>query len=114
MINVRRMDAPLFSVLGHLLPWLLLCALFAGVGVMHVTARILVVRVGYQLSTAEAQYQRLSREHDRLKLELATLKSPAKLERVARERLGMGPPPGGRVVAVGPAEPKLSKGPALE
>ena len=32
------------------------------------------------------------REHDRLKLELATLRSPARLEAIAREKLSMGPP----------------------
>jgi cell division protein FtsL len=45
----------------------------------------------------------LTRENDRLKLELATLKNPARLERLAREKLGMAMPSGPVVIAV-PAE----------
>ena len=37
----------------------------------------------------EAESRTLARENDRLKLELATLKRPARLEAIAREQLGM-------------------------
>jgi hypothetical protein len=61
-----------------------------------------VVDAGYRLSSAEAHSRVLQRENDRLKLELATLKTPARLERLAREKLGMGLPAAGAVLAVGP------------
>jgi len=90
------------GVLLHLLPAVVLMALITAVGLVHVTGRVMVVDAGYRLSRAEAESRTLQRENDRLKLELATLKTPARLERLAREKLGMGLPAAGAVLAVGP------------
>ncbi len=92
-------------VLMNLLPAVLLFGLFAGVGILHVTSRVLVVDMGYRLSKAESEGRSLTRENDRLKLELATLKAPARLERLAREQLGMAMPAGSAVVALPPELP---------
>ncbi len=87
-------------VLLHLLPAVLLFSLFAGVGMLHVTSRVLVVDMGYRLSQAESDGRALTRENDRLKLELATLKAPVRLEKLAREQLGMAMPAGSSVVSL--------------
>jgi cell division protein FtsL len=92
-------------VLMHLLPAVLLFALFAAVGILHVTSRVLVVDMGYRLSKAQSEGNALTRENDRLKLELATLKAPARLEKLAREQLGMMMPPGSAVVSLPPELP---------
>lgn len=89
------------AVILHLLPAFVVCGIFAAVGLMHVTSRVMVVGVGYQLSKLELENRDLTRENDRLKLELATLKSPQRLEKVARDQLGMMPPPSGSVIAMG-------------
>jgi len=98
------------AVLGQLLPAVLLSLLFATVGVIHVTSRLLVVHAGYRLSALENDGRSLVRENDRLKLELATLRSPARLERIAREKLALGPPPAGSVIAL--SAPKARPSPA--
>ena len=85
------------SILWQLLPAALLVAVFSGVGVMHVMSRVQVVDSGYRLSQLEQRSHALGLENDRLKLELATLKNPSRLERVAREQLGMAPPATGSV-----------------
>jgi cell division protein FtsL len=92
-------------VLMHLLPAVFLFTLFAAVGILHVTSRVLVVDMGYRLSKAESESRSLTRENDRLKLELATLKAPSRLERLAREQLGMAMPAGSAVVALPPELP---------
>jgi cell division protein FtsL len=97
-------------VLMHLLPAVLLFALFAAVGILHVTSRVLVVDMGYRLSKAQSEGNALTRENDRLKLELATLKAPARLEKLAREQLGMMMPPGSAVVALPPQLPGARQG----
>ena len=98
----------------ELLPAAILCALFATVGIVHVSSRVMVVDVGYKLSVLEQKSRELDREHDRLKIELATLKSPHRLELIARERLGMVAPPAGTVISVGPSAPRLGRAaPAL-
>jgi len=96
----------LFQVWLQLLPGALLAALFAAVGILHVTSRVLVVDAGYRLSRMEEENRQLTLQNDRLKLELATLLSPARLERLSREQLQLQPPPAGAVI------PVLSKVPA--
>ncbi|WP_223636418.1 cell division protein FtsL [Corallococcus sp. EGB] len=97
---LSRPSVSVARVLMHLLPAVALFTLFAAVGILHVTSRVLVVDMGYRLSNAEGENRSLTRENDRLKLELATLKAPARLERVAREQLGMAMPKGGAVVSL--------------
>lgn len=101
--------ASVLQVLWHLLPAFVLGGAFALVGVLHVSSRVLVVRSGYQLSELEGEHRSLQRENDRLKLELATLKNPARLERIARD-LGMGQPAAGDVVSLVPA-PRMGRVP---
>jgi cell division protein FtsL len=96
-------------VLVHLLPAVLLFALFAAVGILHVTSRVLVVDMGYRLSKAESEGRSLTRENDRLSLELATLKAPARLEKLAREQLGMMMPPGSAVMSLEPELPGVRR-----
>ncbi|ATB27827.1 cell division protein FtsL [Melittangium boletus] len=98
--GVGSNGASVGRVFLHLLPAVLLFALFAGVGILHVTSRVLVVDMGYRLSRAEAEGRDLTRENDRLKLELATLKNPSRLEKLAREKLGMSMPTGPAVIAL--------------
>jgi cell division protein FtsL len=80
----------------------LLAALAITLGVFHVWARTRVVAAGYELGELQKEHVRLSSEHDRLSIEVETLRSPAALERFARTRLGMAPPAPGAVRAAGP------------
>ena len=77
----------------------LVAALAVALGVFHVWARTRVVAAGYELGELQKEHVRLTSEHDRLRIEVETLRSPAALERFARTRLGMAPPAPGAVVA---------------
>ena len=100
--ELRTRGAMPFSVIFlELLPAALAIALLAAVGVVHVTSRVLVVRVGYELSKLDTEATALTRDNDRLKLELATLKSPARLESIAKSQLGMGPPAASSIIHLG-------------
>lgn len=79
-----------------------LAAVAVALGVFHVWARTRVVAAGYELGELQKEHVRLSSEHDRLRIEVETLRSPAALERFARTRLGMAPPAPGAVRAAGP------------
>lgn len=85
----NRGGVPLSVILGEILPAALAVLLLSVVGIVHVTSRVLVVSQGYELSRLDAQQTELLRENDRLKLELATLKGPARIESVARSQLGL-------------------------
>jgi cell division protein FtsL len=58
----------------------------------HVWSRLQVIDLGYALAAQRTVRQKLQEENRELRLELATLTSPERLESAARFRLGMHPP----------------------
>ena len=101
-LELRARGALPFSIIFlELLPAALAIALLAAVGVVHVTSRVLVVKVGYELSKLDQESTALQRDNDRLKLELATLRSPARPENIARTELGMAPPAASAIIHLG-------------
>jgi cell division protein FtsL len=64
----------------------------------HVWVRLQVVRLGYVLSTTTKLQDQLEQENRELKVEIATLTSPERLERLARVRLGLREPEKNQVV----------------
>jgi cell division protein FtsL len=76
------------------------CALIASAMLLHAWVRTRVTEGGYELSRLSAEYRELTREHERLQIAAAELKSPQRIEELARTRLNMGPPPVDRVVVL--------------
>ncbi|MFO8071898.1 MAG: cell division protein FtsL [Polyangia bacterium] len=66
----------------------------------HLHVRFEGVRLGYETSRARAVHTRLLLERRELRLELASLKSPERVEAEARERLDMQAPDHERIVPV--------------
>ena len=88
------------------------CALIAAAGLFHAWVRTQVTEEGYQLSRLSAEHQALLREREKLTLWSAQLKTPGRIEQLAREKLGMGPAATDRVVVL--AENRLlSTAPSL-
>lgn len=81
------------------LPAVLGVALVA-MALLHVWLRLQVVHLGYVLSTISKLQSQLEQENRELKVELATLTSPARLEAMARARLGMAEPQRSQVVVL--------------
>jgi cell division protein FtsL len=75
-------------------------ALVVAITLVLVWVRLQTVHTGYRLSAARHLAHRLEQEQRELELEIATLTSPRRLEALARERLGMGPPAPGQIVSV--------------
>jgi cell division protein FtsL len=78
----------------------LLAACLIAAVLVHVWLRLQVVQVGYVLSTTSKLQGRLEQEKRELKLELATMVSPDRLEALARKRLGLLPPEKGQVIVL--------------
>jgi cell division protein FtsL len=76
----------------EILPAALAVLLLAVVGIVHVTSRVMVVKMGYELSRLDAKAVELARENDALKVELATMTSPSSLAPVAKAQLSMNVP----------------------
>jgi len=56
---------------------------------LFVWSRIGVVQVGYEISHANKVYQNLNKENQRLRVEVASLKSPSRIEEIAKSRLDL-------------------------
>ena len=85
--------------------WRLFLGVFLGLVLItavlvHVWLRLQVVRMGYVLSTTSKLQTRLEQENRELKVELATLMSPDRLEVLARQRLGLGAPEKGQIIVL--------------
>jgi cell division protein FtsL len=64
-----------------------------------------VVRLAYRMQASEQQVRDLAQERDQLRLELASLKDPQRIYRVAIDQLGMSLPRRDQLVIV-TREPK--------
>jgi len=64
--------------------------LFSGFG--YVWCRVQVVQLGYKLSDADRTHTQLLNDSKKLHLELARLKAPERVERIAIEQLGLNRP----------------------
>ena len=84
---------------GLLFPILVSCALVC-VALLLVWQRLRVVQLGYVFSTSAKLERRLEQENRELRLELATLTAPERLEAMARRRLGLRDPRKGQVVVL--------------
>jgi cell division protein FtsL len=93
----ERSSSPHGFRLGPLLLASFLC--LAGVGV-YMWPRVQVVGLAYRMQTAEQRLRELVQERDQLRLELASLKDPQRIFRIATEQLGMSMPQQDQVVIV--------------
>lgn len=70
----------------------LACAILAAGASLHLWVRTRVTERGYQLARLSSDSRDLTREHQALQIKAAELKSPQRIEQLARAHLGMGPP----------------------
>jgi cell division protein FtsL len=84
----------------HVTATTLLLLGLVGVVLLHVWLRLQVVHMGYVLSTTSKLQNQLEQEHRELKVELATLTSPDRLEAMSRRRLGLTLPEKGQVIVL--------------
>lgn len=69
---------------------MLIC--FMGTGIGYVWSNFERTQIGYNFSQLKKEEMRLQEINQKLILELATLKSPQNLERLAIQQLGLSPP----------------------
>lgn len=72
--------------------------LLTGTGIGYVWSNFKTTEIGYDLSQLKEQEMKLREVNRKLRLELATLKSPQNLERVAVSKLGLRPPTPDQIV----------------
>jgi len=63
-----------------------------GCSLFYVWSHQQIISLGYETSEAAREEQALLQENKRLRLELASLKAPGRIERMAQHELGLVPP----------------------
>lgn len=69
--------------------WIAFMALFIIELFSYAWCRVQCIRVGYEISGAVADHKKELAIRNNLKIELARLKSPQRVARIAREQLGL-------------------------
>lgn len=80
--------------------WLLLLLVFVAELLFYTWCRVQYVNVGYAYSLAAANHQRLTDMQNKLKVELARLKSPERIEKIAKQKLGLVTPSPEQVITL--------------
>jgi cell division protein FtsL len=73
---------------------------FIGGSLFYVWTRIQVIQLGYQISNALKEERTLTETNKKLKVEIATLKSYARIEKLAVEELRMAKPKPEQVIVI--------------
>jgi len=100
MITEIRRETPVFPALPQRRGILGLAVLFLVLAVFSVWMSGHYYRVGYGVSVALEEKQVLQKEQALLKTEILTLRSPARIEAIARGQLGMVEPKTERIIRV--------------
>jgi cell division protein FtsL len=84
-----------------LFPYLIIfTVLLTLVSLFHVWSRVKVIDLGLQITEAGRTLKECQQEKTRLRLEVASLKNPARIELVAKQDLGMALPTDQQVIVV--------------
>jgi cell division protein FtsL len=81
--------------------FLMVCmVLLTVVSVFHVWSRFKLIDLNLEISDLNRQLKEAEQEQKRLKLEVASLKTPSRIETIAKEELGMALPTEQQVIVV--------------
>ncbi|MBR9986505.1 MAG: cell division protein FtsL [Desulfosarcina sp.] len=69
--------------------WIVLMVLFFVEALFYAWCRVQCVNAGYGIDRENRRHQALLKERNTLRIELARLKSPERIETIARTRLGL-------------------------
>jgi cell division protein FtsL len=86
--------------LNLLILFSLLMFFFIGGSLFYVWSRIQVIQVGYEISNSLKEERALTEANKKLRLEIATLKSYARIEKLAMEELRMVKPKPEQVIVI--------------
>jgi len=69
--------------------WIFIASVLMAVALLYVWSHIHMTELEYQVARELSSREQITEEQTKLKIELATLKSPQRIETIARERLQM-------------------------
>jgi len=85
---------------NRILFFILFLVFLIGGSLFYVWSRIQVIQIGYEISNTLKEERALAEANKRIRLEIATLKSYTRIEKIAVEELGMGKPKPDQVIVI--------------
>ena len=98
MITEIRREPPAIPVAPRRGRMAALVAALLGIGLFNVWLSGQYIRTGYRVSSALEERRTLQKEQEFLRTEILTLKSPGRIDAIARAQLGMVPAQMDRVI----------------
>ncbi len=84
----------------RLFPLLVLIAVLLILSLFVVWSRLQVVHLEYEISSLEGRVREVAQDVQRLRLEAASLRSPARIEQIAQSRIGLRLPTADQVIPI--------------
>ena len=100
MITEIRRETPVFPAVPRGRRLLPLLAFLVATALLNVWLTGEYYRAGYSVSSALEERTTLRKEHELLRTEILTLRSPARIEAIAKNELGMIDPRTDRIILV--------------
>ena len=80
--------------------WIFIMVIFITELLVYTWSRLQCIQAGYGISNETGKQKELTAIQKNLKIELARLKSPKRISKIARERLGMAPPSPEQIISI--------------
>ncbi len=80
--------------------WIFIMAIFITELLVYTWSRLQCIQAGYGISNETGKHKELIAIQKNLKIELARLKSPKRISKIARERLDMAPPSPEQIISI--------------
>ena len=71
---------------------LFLVAFASILSIFYIWSRVQIVQVGYEINSLKNNQRQLAEENKRIQMEVSTLKSPQRLQKLVSEKMGMHAP----------------------
>jgi cell division protein FtsL len=98
IITEIRREPPAIPVVPRRGRFVALAVALLGIGLFNVWLSGQYIRTGYRVSAAHEEKRTLQKQQELLRTEILTLKSPARIDSIARAQLGMVPAQMDRVI----------------
>ena len=80
--------------------WIFIMVIFITELLVYTWSRLQCIQAGYGISNETGKQKELIAIQKNLKIELARLKSPKRISKIAKERLGMAPPSPEQIISI--------------
>lgn len=100
VLDPRRLDSAVEHGSEFFTYAMIVLAIMTVVSIFHVWSRVKVVDLNLQVGEMRKQLKEQEQEQGRLKLEVASLKAPARIESIAKGELGLSLPTEQQIIVV--------------